>query len=149
MASRSWRWIAAVLSLDPLATAKTVDTWCRPAQGFGLSRAIAAPKVLTVAPQVPYGRAMPDVTTPVLVVGAGPAGLATSLSLSRHGVPPLLVEKHPGPANPPRAHIVNQGTVETCRDLGIEDRLPDAATPAELMSNNVWATSLAGRELAR
>jgi 2,4-dichlorophenol 6-monooxygenase len=92
---------------------------------------------------------MPDVTTPVLVVGAGPAGLATSLSLSRHGVPHLLVEKHPGTAHSPRAHIVNQRTVEICRDLGIEDRLLDVATPAELMSNNVWATSLAGRELAR
>ncbi|MEA2178814.1 MAG: 2,4-dichlorophenol 6-monooxygenase, partial [Solirubrobacteraceae bacterium] len=92
---------------------------------------------------------MSDVTTPVLVVGAGPAGLATSLSLSRLGVPHLLVEKHPGTAHSPRAHIVNQRTVEICRDLGIEDRLLDVATPAELMSNNVWATSLAGRELAR
>ena len=111
--------------------------------------AVMGAQVLTVCLRFPYGRAMPDVTTPVLVVGAGPAGLATSLSLSRHGVPHLLVEKHPGTAHSPRAHIVNQRTVEICRDLGIEDRLLDVATPAELMSNNVWATSLAGRELAR
>ena len=48
---------------------------------------------------------MPDVTTPVLVVGAGPAGLATSLSLSRHGVPHLLVEKNPGTAHSPRTAL--------------------------------------------
>jgi 2,4-dichlorophenol 6-monooxygenase len=92
---------------------------------------------------------MSDVTTPVLIVGAGPAGLATSLSLSRLGVPHVLVEKHPGTAHSPRAHIVNQRTVEICRDLGVEQRLLAVATPADLMSNNVWATSLAGRELAR
>lgn len=85
----------------------------------------------------------------MLIVGAGPAGLATSNLLSRYGVRHVLVEKHLGTAHTPRAHIVNQRTVEIFRHMGIEDRLLAVATPKEQMANNVWHTSLAGRELAR
>lgn len=87
--------------------------------------------------------------TPVLIVGAGPAGLALSLALSRYGVPHMIIDKHPGTAHTPRAHITNQRTMEIYRDLGIEERVLAVATPPELMTNNVWATSLAGLELAR
>jgi 2,4-dichlorophenol 6-monooxygenase len=90
-----------------------------------------------------------DQEVPVLIVGAGPAGLATSNLLSRYGVRHVLVEKHLGTAHTPRAHIVNQRTVEIFRHMGIEDRLLAVATPREQMANNVWHTSLAGRELAR
>jgi 2,4-dichlorophenol 6-monooxygenase len=92
---------------------------------------------------------MIDVEVPVLIVGAGPAGLATALLLSRYGVPNMLVERHSGTAHTPRAHIVNQRTVEIFRHMGIEDELLAAGTPQQLMSNNVWATSLAGLEVAR
>jgi 2,4-dichlorophenol 6-monooxygenase len=90
-----------------------------------------------------------DQEVPVLIVGAGPAGLATSNLLSRYGVRHVLVEKHLGTAHTPRAHIVNQRTVEIFRHMGIEDRLLGVATPKEQMANNVWHTSLTGRELAR
>ncbi|WP_028935715.1 FAD-dependent monooxygenase [Pseudonocardia spinosispora] len=90
-----------------------------------------------------------DREVPVLIVGAGPAGLTLSNLLSRYGVRHVLVEKHPGTAHTPRAHIVNQRTVEIFRHLGLEDRLHAVATPSELMANNVWHTSLAGTELAR
>ncbi|HYT38633.1 MAG TPA: FAD-dependent monooxygenase, partial [Acidimicrobiia bacterium] len=92
---------------------------------------------------------MADIDVPVLIVGAGPAGLAASNLLSRYGVRHLLAEKHPGTAHTPRAHIVNQRTVEIFRHLGLEDRLHAVATPDELMANNVWHTSLAGLEVAR
>ncbi|HEX4253082.1 MAG TPA: FAD-dependent monooxygenase [Pseudonocardia sp.] len=92
---------------------------------------------------------MADIDTPVLIVGAGPAGLASSNLLSRHGVHHVLVEKHPGTAHTPRAHIVNQRTVEIFRHMGLEERLLAVSTPNELMSNNVWHTSLAGLEVAR
>jgi 2,4-dichlorophenol 6-monooxygenase len=90
-----------------------------------------------------------DVEAPVLIVGAGPAGLATALLLSRYGVPNILVERHAGTAHTPRAHIVNQRTVEIFRHMGIEDELLAVGTPQHMMSNNVWATSLAGLEVAR
>ena len=50
------------------------------------------------------------VEVPVLIVGAGPAGLALSATLSRYGVGHLLVERHRGTAHTPRAHIINQRT---------------------------------------
>ena len=56
---------------------------------------------------------------PVLVVGAGPAGLMTSLLLSRYGVASLLVERHAEVSVLPRAMGVNARTMEIFRGLGL------------------------------
>jgi 2,4-dichlorophenol 6-monooxygenase len=90
-----------------------------------------------------------SVEVPVLIVGAGPAGLALSVALSRYGVGHLVVERHRGTAHTPRAHIINQRTVEIFRHLGISDRFHAVATPQHLMANNLWVTTLAGPEVAR
>jgi 2,4-dichlorophenol 6-monooxygenase len=89
------------------------------------------------------------IEVPVLIVGAGPAGLALSAALSRYGVGHLLVERHRGTAHTPRAHIINQRTVEILRHLGISDRFHAVATPQHQMANNLWVTTLAGLEVAR
>ena len=89
------------------------------------------------------------VEVPVLIVGAGPAGLALSVALSRYGVGHLVVERHRGTAHTPRAHIINQRTIEIFRHLGISDRFHAVATPQHLMANNLWVTTLAGLEVAR
>ncbi|WP_415856230.1 FAD-dependent monooxygenase [Sinomonas sp. G460-2] len=89
------------------------------------------------------------IDTDVLVVGAGPAGLTLSALLASYGVRALTVTRYPGTANSPRAHITNQRAMEVYRDLGIEGEVRAIATPNELMSNNVWATSFAGTEIAR
>jgi 2,4-dichlorophenol 6-monooxygenase len=89
------------------------------------------------------------VEVPVLIVGAGPAGLALSAALSRYGVGHLLVERHRGTAHTPRAHIINQRTVEILRHLGISDRFHAVATPQHQMASNLWVTTLAGLEVAR
>jgi 2,4-dichlorophenol 6-monooxygenase len=91
----------------------------------------------------------PRESTPVLVVGAGPAGLVSSLLLSQQQIHHVLVEKYAGMAHTPRAHIINQRTVEILRDLDLEDEFYKIAMPWELMSNTVWHLSLAGTELAR
>lgn len=89
------------------------------------------------------------IETDVLVIGAGPAGLTTSALLATYGVDAVTITRYSGTANSPRAHITNQRTMEVFRDLGIEDRVCELATPNHMMSNNVWATSFAGQELAR
>lgn len=92
---------------------------------------------------------MRQIHVPVFVAGAGPAGLTTAALLAKYGVEVLAVTRYPGTAHSPRAHITNQRTVEVFRDLGIEERVRALSTPNELMSNNVWATSFAGQEIAR
>ncbi|KES25262.1 MULTISPECIES: FAD-dependent monooxygenase [unclassified Pseudomonas] len=89
------------------------------------------------------------IEVPVLIVGGGPSGLTASLLLSRYGIRNLLVNKYRWTANSPRAHITNQRTMEVFRDAGVEAQVVAAASPHELMANNVWATSFSGQELGR
>src|SRR6201997_3201826 len=90
-----------------------------------------------------------DIEIPVLIVGAGPAGLTLALALARYGVPALTVEKHPSTAHTPRAHIINQRTVEIFRALGISEKFHEVAIPQSAMRNNLWYTTLADPEVAR
>ena len=90
-----------------------------------------------------------DIGVPVLIVGAGPAGLTLALALARYGVPALTVEKHPSTAHTPRAHIINQRTVEIFRALGISEKFHEVAIPQAGMTNNLWYTTLADPEVAR
>jgi 2,4-dichlorophenol 6-monooxygenase len=90
-----------------------------------------------------------DVGVSVLIVGAGPAGLTLALALARYGVSALTVERHPSTAHTPRAHIINQRTVEIFRALGISEKFHEVAIPQAGMTNNLWYTTLADPEVAR
>lgn len=93
---------------------------------------------------------MTETETDVLIVGAGPAGLVMTALLKSYGVDAITVTKFDSTARTPRAHITNQRAMEVFRDLGIEDEVISIATPIdEFMSNNIWATSFAGTEIAR
>ena len=59
--------------------------------------------------------------TPVLVTGGSLVGMFTAALLARHGIRPLVVERHPGSAIHPRAAMIYQRTMEIIRGLGIED----------------------------
>ena len=92
---------------------------------------------------------VPVVETEVLIVGAGPAGAAAATLLATYGIDTIMINKHRGVSNTPRAHITNQRAVEVFRDLGLEDAVIERATPQHLMGEHVYATSLTGRELGR
>ncbi|WP_328307823.1 FAD-dependent oxidoreductase [Actinomycetospora sp. NBC_00405] len=78
--------------------------------------------------------------THVLVVGAGPAGLATALSAARHGARVLVVERHRSTSIHPRASGLSTRTMEIFRTWGVADDVRAA-------SSNVIARAMFGRTL--
>ena len=60
---------------------------------------------------------------PVLVVGAGPAGLTTAIGLARHGVSSIIVERHPGTSIFPKASGISTRTMEIFRSWGLEEAI--------------------------
>lgn len=85
----------------------------------------------------------------VLVVGAGPAGASTALFLGKQGVSTLMISRNRGTADTPRAHIVNQRTMEVFRDAGLEEDCLAVAAPPTEIANTFFLRGLAGDELAR
>ncbi|MFC0454914.1 FAD-dependent oxidoreductase [Rhodococcus jostii] len=65
----------------------------------------------------------PSASTPVLVVGAGPAGLTTAITLARHGIEVLVVERRPALSGLPRAASVSTRTMELLRSWGLEQEI--------------------------
>ena len=57
---------------------------------------------------------------PVVIVGAGPAGLVAAVTLARDGIGSLLVERNPGLSPLPRATGVSLRTMELLRSFGLE-----------------------------
>ncbi|OMC09736.1 FAD-dependent monooxygenase [Mycobacterium sp. SP-6446] len=64
--------------------------------------------------------------TDVLVVGAGPTGLAAAASLITHGVRTVLVDALAEGQNTTRAAVVNARTLEVLEDIDVSRRLVDA-----------------------
>lgn len=64
-----------------------------------------------------------QLSVPVLIVGAGPAGLMTALLLARNGVRSLVAERHPGTSILPRATGINVRSMEIFRGLALETAL--------------------------
>ncbi len=88
--------------------------------------------------------------TRVLIVGAGPVGLAVAIELGHRAIPCTLVERNPRVGYAPRAKTTNVRTREHFRRWGIADKLK-AASPLGVSypSNVIFVTRLSGYELAR
>jgi 2,4-dichlorophenol 6-monooxygenase len=85
-----------------------------------------------------------DISTDVLIVGGGASGLMSSVLLSQHGVRSLLVERRDTPSMLPKAHILNQRTMEILREVGLAERVYSGGAALAQMERTVWYTSLAG-----
>lgn len=59
----------------------------------------------------------------VVVVGAGPVGLAAALTLARAGVPVTVLEREPGLASQSRASTFHPATLDLLDDLGVAEQL--------------------------
>lgn len=60
----------------------------------------------------------------VLIVGAGGAGLASSVLLLQHGIRPVVVECRPDISLYPRARNLNFRTLEVLRGIGLGGASP-------------------------
>lgn len=89
------------------------------------------------------------VETDVLIVGAGPAGATTAVFLGQQGVRTMMISRGRGTADTPRAHIINQRTVEVFRDAGLEADCIEVSSSAEDIANTFFLRGFAGEELAR
>ena len=86
---------------------------------------------------------MTDVNeVPVLIVGAGPAGLAAATVLGRYGVELLLVEKHPERSPLPRATVISTRSMELLRAWGLEDEVLAGGVEVEWQ---MWASPTLAR----
>jgi putative polyketide hydroxylase len=85
---------------------------------------------------------------PVLVVGGAVVGLSTALFLSWHGVPTVLVERHPSALRHPRARAINPRALELFRRVGLEPAILAARSVTADFSRKalVRAETLAGPE---
>ena len=85
----------------------------------------------------------------VVIVGAGPSGLATAIELGRRGVRCIVVEQNDRVGYNPRAKLTNVRSMEHLHRWGIADRLRAAnPMPSGQGSNIVFATRMTGYALA-
>ena len=90
------------------------------------------------------------VETDVLVIGAGPVGLALAVELGGRGLRVLVAERNERAGHAPRAKTTNIRTRTHFRRWGLAERLADASPLGVKYPYNVFfVTRLGGRTLAR
>lgn len=67
---------------------------------------------------------------PVLVVGAGPTGLAVAALLARHGVAATVVDRQTGPSGLPRAVHLDGESVRILQRIGVHEEFAAISRPA-------------------
>lgn len=87
--------------------------------------------------------------TPVLIVGAGPAGLACAYVLGQHGIRSVICDQHRGINPHPRAHVVNTRSIELFRRWGIADAIAEDEHAFDMSAGMrvLWKDTLSGEDL--
>jgi 2,4-dichlorophenol 6-monooxygenase len=86
----------------------------------------------------------PDIEVPVLIVGAGGAGLTASMLLSDLGVDTLTISNAPSTSVLPKAHVLQQRSMEIYRKAGVADDIYEAGTPPQNMAATAWYAGFVG-----
>jgi 2-polyprenyl-6-methoxyphenol hydroxylase-like FAD-dependent oxidoreductase len=89
------------------------------------------------------------IQVPVLIAGGGPVGLALAADLGWRNTGCLLVEKHDGVNDHPRATLLGARSMEYYRRWGIAEKVIAAGLPLDYPIHIIFATTLCGHELHR
>ncbi|KAI4723375.1 hypothetical protein E4T48_00575 [Aureobasidium sp. EXF-10727] len=88
--------------------------------------------------------------TPVLIVGAGPAGLLQAYLLSQLGVRCTIIERYSKRLAAPKAHALSPRSLEICRQFGLDTKLiRDLGTPRSEAYWVNFVTNLSGEHIGR
>lgn len=87
---------------------------------------------------------MREIETPILVVGAGGAGLALSIFLGDMGVEALTIERHSDTSHLPKAHYINQRSMEIFRQHSVAEAIYARSAPRHNLGKIRWMTSIGG-----
>ncbi|OWY81532.1 FAD-dependent oxidoreductase [Rhodococcus sp. BUPNP1] len=83
-------------------------------------------------------------TVEVAVIGGGPAGLTAAIALAQLGIDVVVFERRATTSHLPRAHLLNQRTMEIFDALGVADDVYEHSPPEDRWHRVGWHTSLAG-----
>lgn len=95
---------------------------------------------------------MYDEETSVLIVGSALTGLSSAVFLATHGVPCVVVERHPDLLMHPRLRGINPRTVELFRQVGLEPAIRAASYVSgdeQYTWTAIWAETLADEHSTR
>ena len=92
---------------------------------------------------------MKETSTPVLVVGAGPVGLALAGDLGWRGIRNTLLERSDGAIRQARMDMVGIRSMEYCRRWGIVRWVESAGYNRDYPQDCAWVTNLNGHEFGR
>jgi 2-polyprenyl-6-methoxyphenol hydroxylase-like FAD-dependent oxidoreductase len=85
----------------------------------------------------------------VLIVGAGPVGLALAGDLAWRGVSSVVVERTDGAITQPKMDLLGPRTMEFCRRWGLEGEVRNCPYNPLHPQDNVWLESFNGFEFGR
>ncbi|KRE31366.1 FAD-dependent monooxygenase [Agromyces sp. Soil535] len=85
-----------------------------------------------------------DIDVPVLIVGAGGAGLTASMLLSDLGVETLTISSALTTSALPKAHVIQQRAMEVFRHAGVADDIYARSAPPQNLAATAWYAGLAG-----
>lgn len=90
---------------------------------------------------------VPERRVPVVVVGAGPVGLALGNELGWRGIECVLIERSTSIADFPTCESINARTMEHMRRWGVAGAIRDAGFPPDIPRNVRFVTRVLGHEL--